>query len=322
MAESTTKTAVVTAVLTGVFTVLAGLATYWITSKDPELSYTVAGGPSLPVNSGTKRIFVVEVRNSGKKEIPQVFLQISVPDGELSEVASEVSAGVKLVEDKNAKRTEARADLLNPNDVVKVSFLASLPSTSSEPTVAVRAPGVIAINKSTKAESLFSKDNPQTLLVLLTTAMTAVLSSLFLLTRSRLGRAVGLGLGNASLNQSELCAYICDTLGLHDDAHELRLAGDAVSYRGAADYLLSRARRQPLELQPKYDLALQALLIRKSLPEPTVTVLRHSIGALLGRELSDAEYKKLQELAVDEEDHPLQWRKTIQSLVSAAANEG
>lgn len=318
MAESTTKTAVVTAVLTGVFTVLAGLATYWITSKDPELSYTVAGGPSLPVNSGTKRIFVVEVRNSGKKEIPQVYLQISVPDGELSEVASEVSAGVKLVEDKNAKRTEARADLLNPNDVLKVSFLASLPSTSSEPTVAVRAPGVIAINKSTKAESLFSKDNPQTLLVLLTTAMTAVLSSLFLLTRSRFG----LGLGNASLNQSELCAYICDTLGLHDDARELRLAGDAVSYRGAADYLLSRARRQPLELQPKYDLALQALLIRKSLPEPTVTVLRHSIGALLGRELSDGEYKKLQELAVDEEDHPLQWRKTIQSLVSAAANEG
>lgn len=324
MAESTTKTAVVTAVLTGVFTVLAGLATYWLTSKEPELSYTVAGGPSLPVTSGTKRIFVVEVRNSGKKEIPQVFLQISVPDGELSEVASEVSAGVKLLEDKSLRRTEVRADLLNPNDTLKVSFLASLPSANSTPAVAVRAPGLTAIDKSAKTESLFSKDKPQVFLVLLTTAVAAVFSSLLLLTRSTLGEAFGLRLGSGSepLEQSEICAYVCETFGLHDEGRELRMAGSSVSYRGTADYLLLRARRHPPEVRRNYDLALQALLIRQSLPDSTVTVLRHALSDIRGGSFSDAEYQALKKQAVDEEDHPIEWRNAIQSLQRPAAKEG
>lgn len=125
MAESTTKTAVVTAVLTGIFTVAAGVATYWLTTKEPE-PYSVAGGPALAASTGSKRIFVVELRNSGRKEVSQAMVHLSVKQGELTETASEASAGVKLTEERTSRQVEIRADLLNPGDIVKVSTLISL----------------------------------------------------------------------------------------------------------------------------------------------------------------------------------------------------
>ena len=322
MAESNTKTAVVTAVLTGVFTVVAGLATYWVTTKEPELSYTVAGGPSLPVTSGTKRIFVVELKNSGKKEIPQVFLQILVRDGELSEIASEVSAGIKVTEEKTAKRTEVRADLLNPQDSVKVSFLASLPSPSSEPVVVVRAPGITAINRTTAERSLFSKENPESLLLLLTTASAAVLSSLFLLTRSKLFGALGISLGGNSLDQSELCAYICNACELHEEASLLRFGGSQVSYRGAADFLLSRSRRAAPADKPKFELALKAMLLEKSLASESASVIRATVGILRSQPFDDVEYGELIKLAVDEGKNPIAWRRAVDSFVRSGAKEG
>ena len=155
MSESTTKTAIITAILTGVFTVVAGFTTYWLTTKEPELTFSVVGGPTLVGITGTKRIFVVEVRNSGKKEIAKTLVQLALKGGALSEVASEARPGVKLTEEKTQHQVDIHADSLNTGDFVKVSFLTSHVSPDAEPKVVVRAAGVQAIEESKKREGLF-----------------------------------------------------------------------------------------------------------------------------------------------------------------------
>lgn len=316
MSESNTKTAIVTAIITGIFTVLAGLATYWVTTKEPELAFTVAGGPSLPAINGTKRIFVVEVRNSGKKEIAQALVQLALPGGELSEVASEASPGVTLTEEKSYKQIALRADLLNPGDVVKVSFLTSLSSPEAEPKVVVRAPGVTATDQSKKKHGLFSEDSPRNLFPLLATALAAVLSS-FTLLRSNFTRHFGMPLLSGSLHQSEMCAFVCDSCQLHNEANMLRFGGSEITYRGSADFILSQARGAAPADRVKYEVALQALLLGRGISTATVATIHFAIEEVKGTKFSDAEVEAIQELAIDEGDKPVVWRQVVEVFVQS-----
>lgn len=310
MSESNTKTAVVTAVLTGIFTVVAGIATYWITTKEPELAFTVASGPSLPATGGTKRIFVVEVRNSGKKEIAQTLIQLSLANGELSEVVSEASPGVRITQEKAPKKIDINADLLNPGDLVKVSFLTALSAPEAEPRVVVRAPGVSAIDQS-KKKGFFAEEGKKDLPLLLAPALAAVLSTFLLLSRSSLARRLGLPSVSNDLHQSEISSFICASCQLDEEATLLRFGGSEITYRGTADFLVHRARLASPHERPKYTTALRSLLMLRRIHESTVDAIRFAIEKLSGNVVSDEEFKALQKLAPTEGNDPVAWRKAV-----------
>lgn len=322
MAESTTKTAIVTAVLTGVFTVIAGIATYWLTTKEPALSYSVVGGPALTASSGAKRIFVVELRNSGRREVPQTLVQLVLKEGELTEVASEASPGVKLTEERAPHKVEIRADLLNPGDLVKVSFLASLVVSSAEPTVVVRAPGVQAIDESRTRDGLFSKGKPPEILALLASALGAFMSSFLLLSgRTSIGRRLGLPSLGSSLDQSEIGAFICGACGLYEEADSLRFGGTETSYRGIADYLRHRALRRAQNERSAYSTALRALLLTKGYSPASVHAIRAAIDAFEVAKLDDREFKELRDQAIDEGSDPIAWRARIEAYARSRSQE-
>ncbi|QNA90230.1 hypothetical protein G4G28_20135 [Massilia sp. Dwa41.01b] len=315
MTEST-KTAIITAVLTGIFTVVAGVATYWFTTKEPELSYSVVGGPALSNASGSKRIFVVEVRNDGKKEVAQTLIQVSLKFGELSEAASEASPGVKLAEEKTQHQIDIRADLLNPGDAVKVSFLTALASQNGQPTVVVRAPGVKAIAESSKS------NNPLdiALLPLILGTLAAVLSTFLMAARiGFLGRLVGFA--GPSLDQSEISANICAACGLHDEANRLRFGGPEISYRGTADFLLQQALSVEEPRRKKYDMALRGLLLFADTTPNTQYTIRYAIEFLAGSPISDADFEELKNKKTREGEDPVVWRQRLVTFVSEANSE-
>lgn len=311
MNDSTTKTAILTAILTGVFTVLAAIATYWLTNKVPELTYTVAGGPSLAATAGSKRIFVVEVKNSGGKEIAQTYLQLTLPSGEFSEVASEASPGVKITEEKSQKQIEIRADLLNTGDSIKVSFLTLASSLGSEPRVTVRAPGVTATEQSNTSKNLLSKEDPKSLILVVATTLAAILSS-FLLLLPKLGLAAKLGIKGLrkGIEPHELCAYVCAVSGLHKEADNIRFSGNEISFRGTADYLKHRAQIDSLENRYKYVGALRLLLLTKCQKE-SMKIISNYISEMTGKDFDVNSLEKLEKTALFEGDNPSEWRKTI-----------
>jgi hypothetical protein len=309
--SDTTKTAIITAILTGLFTILAGLATYWISMKDPELSYTVVGGPTLTAAAGVKRIFVVEVRNSGKKEILQTHVIVSLTGGELSEVATEASPGVKLTEERDKKQISLSADLLNPADLVKVSFLSELPTFVAGPRVVVRAAGVKAIDDSKKSDDLLTGNGSQTLWLLIASAMAAVLSSFVLMaTRNQKSRGT-------PIHQSEMTAYICGQCQLKEEADHLRFGGPKISYRGTADYLLHRAKLAIPSDRRKYETALKVLLTNKRLAKPSVDTIRFAISEISGHVLTDSEYETIMKLSIGEEKDAVGWRKMVSTYVNS-----
>lgn len=315
MSDSSTKTAVITAVLTGVFTVLAGIATYWFTTKEPAISYSVIAGPTVAGTGGTKRIYVVEVRNSGSKEVAQTLVQLVLKTGELTEVAAEATPGVKLTEEKTARQIDIRADMLNPGDTVKLSLLMSLVPPETEPKVTVRAPGVQAVADSSKKDESPSLSNPSGLLVLFAPALAAVMSSFLLLSRSALGRKLGLKSIGSEIDKYELVAYICEACGLAEEAEHLRFGGSNVSYRGAADYLRYRAMRASDREKEKYDVALRSFLLIDSIAASSVDSIRWSIDSIAQTGITDGEFTTLRKQAIDEGSQPMRWRELVDAFV-------
>lgn len=314
MTEST-KTAIITAVLTGVFTIVAGIATYWFTTKEPELSYSVIGGPALSNALGSKRIFVVEVRNTGRKEVTQTFVQISVKNGELSELTSEASVGVKLVQEKTPQVAELKADLMNPDDALKVSFLASMQSAGSEPTVVVRAPGVSAVAAQSTLDSRLSLDSAKTLPFVIVPALAAVLSTFLFSSRSRLVQRIAPS--SSGLHQSELSAYICGACGLFTEADQIRFGGSEISYRGVADFLHRRAKQAPNVERNRYVTAIRALLLVSRIAESSRKTIRSIGDSLASAALTDTEFEALIATSIDEGADPIGWRQRINAFVLA-----
>lgn len=83
------KQTIIAALITGLFTIAAGVGTYWFTQKEPALTYSVAGSPVLPGAGVAKQIYVIEVRNTGKKEVANALAEVKLRVGKIEESASE-----------------------------------------------------------------------------------------------------------------------------------------------------------------------------------------------------------------------------------------
>lgn len=316
MKDFTMRAAIITAVLTGIFTVLAGVVTYWITNKQPELGYTITGGPALPALNGSKRIFVVEVVNSGSKEIAQAYIRVSLPAGEFSEIAAEATPGVQIREDKLPRQLEIKSDLLNPGDTIKIAALIAQPFSGMDPAVIVRAPGVKAIDQTKKTSEFWRDAKYQSALLVLISSVAAAIASLILRPRSTVSRALGISTGGFTLDQSELCAYICGSYGLAEEADRLRFGGSEITYRGAADYLKLRALRLPLGDRQLHIRALRALLFQKKLTPQSIGVIVKSIEEL-GGAISSDEVDEIRSRSIEEGVDSVGWR----SLIDASAKD-
>lgn len=301
--KDSVKIAWITAGLTGLFTIAASLATYWITNKSPEMVYTLAGGPSFSTPEGVKRIFVLEVNNSGSKEIKNAYIQLALQNGEFSEVAADASAGVKITETKAKSTFELHADLLNPSDTIKLSFLTAQQNENSEPKITVRAPGLNATDASGK-----SKTSTSSYLFGIFTliAVSAQLLSSFVTTKYKKNKSENSG---TRLKNDELSAYIFCTCGLQSEISNIR-----TSFRGVADILGALGLKNE-----KYKIqaiaALKAHILIKHMHKASLAVFRYNISRLSEKPISDVEFNELRTKSIDEGDDTVIWRTTYAEFI-------
>lgn len=308
--KSTTKSTIITAVLTGLITVVGSLLTYWVTNSKPELTYTLNGGPSLKTNEGAKRIYVVEVKNSGEKEISQAFIHLSLATGVFSETASQASPGVKINEEKSERQIELRADSLNPNDTISISFITMQTAVGSDPEIAVRAKGVNAKNQTQK-----NKEDPwdKYSAIFALIAAFAVFISNYIIS---FFRKKGLIKETASsLKQAPLCAYICETCNLSEEAMQFRFTASRLTYRTIADHLKHRGTIASDQDRICYSTALRAMLLISQINTYSLGLIRHAIDELDGAALSDEEFDEIRKLSSDEGESPTKWRDVISTYV-------
>jgi hypothetical protein len=300
------KIAWITAGLTGVFTIVASLATYWLTNKSPEMVYTVAGGPSFSTPEGTKRIFVLEINNSGSKEIKNTFVQLALPSGEFSEVAADATAGVKITEEKKSKSTfELHADLLNPKDTIKVSFLTSQQLDTAAPKIVVRAPGLNATDISNKDETSTSSYlfGAFTLIAVLAQLLSTFVTAKYK-NKSKKPESSG-----RRLNSKELSAFIFGSCGLYEEVTKI-----GTSFRSTAD-LLGSLGRQSEKYKVQAVVALKAHLLIEHMHQASLAVFRHNITQLSEGAMMDEEFSALRSKSRDEGDDTVEWRVMIVDFI-------
>jgi hypothetical protein len=290
------KIAWITAGLTGLFTIVASLATYWLTNKSPEMGYTLVGGPSFSTSEGAKRIYVLEINNNGSKEIKSTYVQLALPNGEFSEVAADATPGVIISETRSKSTFELRADLLNPDDTIKISFLTAQQLDNSIPKIVVRAPGLNATDLSNKTETSTSSYLVAAFTLI---AILAQLLSGFVTTKFRKNKSENSG---SKLASRELSASIFGACGLQDEIPKI-----GTSFRGTADLLRSLGYKSD-KCKVQAIVALKAHLLIKSVHKSSLVVFRHNISELSRQTMSDEEYDKLRSRSLNEGDDTLKWR--------------
>jgi len=265
--------------------------------------YTLAGGPSFSTPEGVKRIFVLEINNSGSKEIKNTYVQLALPNGEFSEVAADATAGVIITETKSKSTFELRADLLNPNDTIKLSFLTAQQTDKAEPKITVRAPGLNATDVSGKSKTSISS---YLFGIFTLIAVLAQLLSSFVTTKYKKNKSENSG---TRLDNSELSAFIFGACGLQNEISNIRK-----SFRGVADLLGALGcKSEKYKIQTL--VALKAHLLIKHIHAASLAVFRYNISLLSESPISDVEFNELRSRAIDEGDDTIMWRTRCSDFI-------
>lgn len=321
MSEEKTKywPTIVAAIVTGIFTIAAGFVTYWYTSEEPSLSYSISGGPQLSGSTETKRIYVVEIKNTGDKEVINTLAQVKLPKGKIEDTATEASPGVNLTEAIKPKVYSLTADILNPEEFLKVSFLITSSSSELEPQITVRAPGVKAKSISSKKE----KADKSELIILLASTVGAMLSVSLLL--SPFLKKIGFWkiiarVAGSPLEQNELVSYICAQSGLLDESEKYRFSTSKASYRGAADYLMHRAASSEKN-KSKCIAAIKAMLLIEPMNPVSKDSMKQSLKILLEESYDEEEINGIINESINEAEDPAELRVKIDHVIAADLNE-
>ncbi len=316
------KQILLTAVITCGFTVVAGVVTYFITTKQASLSYSVVSGPTLSIQGSHKRIFSVNITNSGRKEVLDGAMTMNFSQGRMEEVSYQASPGVALTEDKKPSAYSLTASLLNPEEHFSVSVLASIPSPDYSPVIAVRGRGVVGTSK----EGSKSSQQEQLIFILVgsAAALAGLLTSVSPFFRRLLGRTsiptlagafVASGQSVGPFDRNELVAYILGLCSLRSHSHQIRFAPSEISYRGAADYIVSEAIAAANEDQKKLTTALKSMLLIASINEDSVQVIASALKSLAS--INDESINTLRKRAINPDTQPVRLREAIAELIRA-----
>ena len=315
------KQTIIAAIITGLFTIAAGVGTYWFTQKEPALTYSVVGSPILPGTGDAKQIYVIEVRNTGRREVSNALAEVGLRSAKIEESASESSPGLKLKEEKRDSSFSVNADTINPGEYMKLSLLLSSKSGEFSPSVIVRAPGVNAslLDPGKKSESVEK-------LPILLSALAATFSVLIgasPIVRRILGFSpMSIRMAAASLDQNEVSSYICARAGLDEESRLFRFSLSDCSYRGAADFLMFQGLKSEESVRPKYIAALKAFLLNERMSDVSIASIKRAIRILSSEPFEEASLTKLTSSAIGEGDDPAELRNRIDSFLAAELHNG
>ena len=224
---------IVTALATGIVTILSTLTLSAIQNRSPSLIYTTI--ESIPFADGIEYtgIYHVVINNDGKKEVENVTTNIRLHEANITSFQIQSALGITYSDSLLPNQLDLFFPLLNPTEEVRISLLASsLDSLPQKPEVALRARGVTGKLRSPQDDSSFqfSKVIPSLL-----GAFTGIGFMYFML-RTRLG----LSKLHRS-DQRKILAYICSLNEKHDEAEYYYTHAHEVHYWSESDRLTNKA---------------------------------------------------------------------------------
>lgn len=216
------------AAITAVFTIVAGVAVYYLTERSPDLRYTVVEAPPFLGDKKNMAIYRFDVSNQGKKEVEDVTVTIGFPYGNIEEYKFNTPPSMPVDNQTAGQMSILKTKLLNPGENLSLSYLVSFTNaTKISPEVSVRAKGIVgkSVDPSKQTDSLTKY------LTLLLGVLTGI-GSLFVTYPALRGYP----LRSHARDNAEIVAYLCYINGLQSE-------GDSVLARANNVYLYSESDR-------------------------------------------------------------------------------
>lgn len=313
-----------TAVITCIFTIVAGLATYYFTTRSPNLVFSVSEGPVLPILGEYKQIHVLEVRNTGRREVLDVLAQVSIL-GRIDESSFQGSAGLKPVERKQPTTYEVEVPMLNPGEYFGLAIMVTVPTVSAKPLIAVRGVGVAGVQQDPGVPENKKDEILPTVLVGALAAVSGIFISISPLLRRFLRTPGGGFLQEAffssgdlgPFDRNEMVALILARCGLPRLGRMIRFAPSEVSFRGTSDLLFSEAISRPGADRKPYIKALKCMLLIGWMNEASRSVVEYSIRALEGESHNPECLAELRQKKLDERRSGVEFREELEAYLAA-----
>lgn len=137
------KSIIATALVTGVVTIVTGMALFWWQSEKSELIYNSI--QSIPFDDASNSLFIqqIEITNSGDKTVEDVVLSISFTDEVIEKSRVVIDKAISHKKEGDEHSITLKIDNLNPDEGANVSVLyKSDTPRSSGAAISLRGKGV------------------------------------------------------------------------------------------------------------------------------------------------------------------------------------
>jgi hypothetical protein len=250
---------IVTAVITGVITIIAGMILFNLQTKKPKLTYQVPETSPFQGTGQNFAIYNVSLSNSGGTAINSVIGVIQVPNSSLSDMRISAPSSLKYTTSIVKDMLTLEIPNLNPSDTLSISILATSQSVMPQsPDVSVRGAGITGEPVVSLASNSVLNE-AWILIVALVATLASGLSAFSSILGGRKSSSISfMGItvpilggrqsvisGKHSEDQNMVIAYLCGLHGLLDDVENYLARKNNTSYWAEADRLSAIAMANP-----------------------------------------------------------------------------
>jgi hypothetical protein len=272
----------VTALITGIITVISGLIVFKFQEHEPKLTYSAI--ETIPFEGSNKvvGIYNVVLENEGKKDLKDVVCVVKISKSQIDQYKVSVNPANIHSETQKDDTLTVKLSGLNPSEEVTVSILASSQSTlPKRPEVALRAVGLTGTEKSSNG-----KDGKfQDLLLTVAGGVLATLALLFTLSSKLKGRVLGSTVSKIlpsekhSGDQRNILAYLCNLFKLNEEEEKYRSLNYKVEYWSESDKLaMSAIESKSSDYSLKIDKLLRELTQYASMSDDSEAIVYYNIA--------------------------------------------
>lgn len=283
-----------------------------ITEAKADLSYSVSEGPSLEVDSSWRKVISIEIINSGKISLNNVYSETIINDGiiEYSEVKDNLGLKPELIKTNNS--TTVKIHKLHKNENLVIAFMLLLNSPDTKMDINIRSDELRATFMSPDIKSA-KNDEKLSWLSALLAGLSVVLMSSGALFSLRKGLFKSLPFYNF---KQDLLLYIIYRSGFIEEYNLFANSDNDYTYLRIADIFLIRGLSKT-ELKEKAVNGLKSMLLIKSISKTSQEIIIDNLKKLEGEKYSEETIAQLIEKSISL-DNLLKIRQLIDNTVFSA----
>lgn len=281
------KQILITAVITLIITIVAGVILYNYQAKDPHLSYVFQSGIPFKGDSGELVVYNYIILNDGEETIEEINSVIKFSNSIITEVNLE--SGLSISHKDNVENNNTHNILienLNPKESLKLSFLVMHNDGVKNPQISLRGKGVngvpYVLGNGVDKLSLLGFGIPTTFIASIMTIFIFMFTSLAVTIKSRASTSNDLTDDDDKTNgdQREILSYLASLNNLMDESERYNNINKRVSYWSESDRISFSVTKKNKEDARKKKQLLLDLLNYTKIHQKSVGIIYYNIARI------------------------------------------